>query len=269
MSLEEKPMRITLAMHCLLVVGVAAAGTQESRPFFAFDNGVGRGVLSIEVRDIPEALAALDEFGLRMFSTYVGVQLGPDQPAYDPLLPEAIEQLEAHGTVLWLYLQGGEASSTTLDDRAVDVVREIAEMADASGLRVALYPHTGFYVATVADAVRVTESVGRENVGVSFNLCHFLKQNDEADLRECLEAAAPHLSLVSINGADSGETREMGWDRLIQTLDAGTYDVGPLLEILDELEYDGPIGLQCYAIEGDIRENLGRSMEAWHALGAE
>ena len=272
----------TNAIYLLLVACATMAGAAETRPFFAFDNGVGRGVLPLQeqaeiladigydgigytgVQNVPEALAALDDAGLRMFSTYVGVQLDPDKPAYDPLLPEAIRRLAPHETVLWLYLQGGESSSTALDDRAVEVVREIADMADASGLRVALYPHTGFYVATVRDAIRVVEKVDRENVGASFNLCHFLKQNDEADLRSCLEAAAPHLFLVSINGADSGATREMGWDRLIRPLDAGSYDVSLVLGILDELGYEGPIGLQCYGVQGNIRENLSRSMSAWH-----
>lgn len=279
--------KCALTMVLLLAACIVVADDAQDRPFFAFDNGTGRGVLSFReqaemladigydgigftgVKEIPEALAALDEFDLQMFSTYVGIQLDPNQPAYDPLLPEAIKQLAPHKTVLWLYILGGAPSSTALDDRAVEVIRNVAEMADASGLRIALYPHTGFYVATTRDAVRVAEKVGRENVGVSFNLCHFLKQNDEADLRESVEAATPYLFLVSINGADSGDTRAMGWDRLIQTLDRGSYDVGPLLEILHELEYDGPVGLQCYAIPGDVRENLTRSMGAWQALAAD
>jgi hypothetical protein len=30
--------------------------------------------------------------------------------------------------------------------------------------------------------------------------------------------------------------------------------------------YQGPIGLQCYAIPGDPRENLQRSIQAWRRL---
>ena len=37
-------------------------------------------------------------------------------------------------------------------------------------------------------------------------------------------------------------------------------------EMLSEFGYDGPIGLQCYAIKGDTRANLRRSMEAWRKL---
>jgi sugar phosphate isomerase/epimerase len=130
-------------------------------------------------------------------------------------------------------------------------------------LRVVLYPHVGFYVARVEDAVRLAKKVDRKNVGVSFNLCHFLKLDDEKNLELRLKEASPYLLAVSINGADGGSTQTMSWDRLIQTLDRGSFDVGHVLKSLKELGYTGPIGLQCYAIPGDCRENLKHSMDAW------
>ena len=59
----------------------------------------------------------------------------------------------------------------------------------------------------------------------------------------------------------------MGWDRLIQTLDRGSFDVGKFLETLKKSGYSGPVGLQCYAVKGDVRENLRRSMSAWRKRG--
>lgn len=251
---------------------VAATG------FFAFDNGTGRGRLSPQdqakmlkdlgyagigytgTKGIPEMLSALDRHGLTMFSIYVGAKLGPDGPTYDPGLDAAIKVLKGRRTIIWLTITG------THDDaerQAVEVVRRIAARASESGLRVALYPHVGFYVARTEDALRVVKQVDRPNVGVSFNLCHWLKLDGPHGIEPLLAAAAPHLLLVSINGADTGETRKMGWDRLIQTLDRGSFDVSPMIEMLEELRYTGPIGLQCYAIKGDVRENLQRSMAGW------
>jgi len=70
---------------------------------------------------------------------------------------------------------------------------------------------------------------------VTFNLCHFLKQNDAADLGKTLRAAAPKLLSVSINGADSGDTKAMGWDRLIRPLGEDTFDVASVMRLLDEV----------------------------------
>lgn len=263
----------------------APAAEPHAFPFFAFDNGVGRdvgmkpaeqaailaelgyqGIGYTGVKNIPEMLAALDARGLKMFSTYIPVNLAPDAEPYDRDLPKAIEELKSHKTALWIHLHGGKSPSEELDDRAVAVIREIADMAEKSGLQVVLYPHMGFYVSNNADALRVVKKVNRKNVGTSFNLCHFLKQQDEAEMERVIKESLPYLMLVSVNGADSGDTRNMNWDRLIQTLDRGTFDVGRLLRLLETVGYQGPIGLQCYAIKGDIRDNLKRSKEAWDKL---
>ncbi len=250
-----------------------------SYPFFAFDNGTGRGRLSPDeqakmlkelgyagigytgTKGIPEMLAALDQHGLKMFSTYVGVRLGGDGPSYDPSLKRAIEQLKGRDTLIWLTITGNAPDG---DRQAVEVVREIADLAERSKLRVALYPHVGFYVARVEDALRVVEKVDRPNVGASWNLCHWLKLDDEKNMEPLLKRALPHLFVVSINGAD----HEGGWDRLIQTLDRGEFDVYNSLKTLRRLGYRGPVGLQCYAVKGDTRENLERSIGAWRKFSA-
>jgi len=39
-----------------------------------------------------------------------------------------------------------------------------------------------------------------------------------------------------------------------------------LLTILNELNYRGPVGLQCYGIPGDAKVHLERSMKTWRDL---
>jgi sugar phosphate isomerase/epimerase len=211
-------------------------------------------------------LKALDAKNLKMFSIYVASNVGTDGPSYDANLKQAIKDLAGRETCIWLTLQGGRPSTDEYDDQAVAVVREIAAAAADSGLRVVLYPHVGFYVARLEDGLRIAEKVDRENVGTAFNLCHFLKLDDASNLEGALQQAMPHLFLVSISGADQGDTIHMGWDRLIQTLDRGDFPMDQLLTTLERLGYGGPIGLQCYAIKGDIRDNLRRSMAAWRKL---
>jgi sugar phosphate isomerase/epimerase len=273
---------------CLAGVGLAADGSPVAKqglvnPFFAFDNGTGYGRVSAEdqaamlkelgyagigysgARRIPEMLKALDARGLTMFSIYVDVCLTPEKgkPPYDPALKTAIRQLRGRQTQIWLPIGGGRPSSTDLDDRGVALIREIADLAAASNLQVVLYPHDGMYVQRLDDALRLVKKAGRKNVGVAFNLCHFLKVEGGKDLERRLKDARPHLLAVNINGADGGDTGRMGWDRLIQTLDRGSYDVSRVLRAVKYAGYRGPIGLQCYGIPGDNRENLKRSMKAW------
>lgn len=253
-----------------------------SNPFFAFDNGVNRGKWSPDKQaevlqdlgyegisyngpqQMPERLRAFRSRGLRVFSIYVQANLNKD-PAYDPRLEEAISELKGSDTFLWLFVTGQKGAD---DERALETVREIADMAASADLKVALYPHHGMYVETVEDALRLVSRAGRDNLGVTFNLCHSLKAGNADRVEELLEKAMPHLYLVSINGASKrGDNwRDEGWGQLIQTLDRGEYDVAALLEKLQKLGYRGPIGLQCYNIKGDPMDNLRRSIKAWRSL---
>jgi hypothetical protein len=86
-----------------------------------------------------------------------------------------------------------------------------------------------------------------------------------AKIPELLEQARSCLFFVSIKGADHAGD----WDRLIQPLGQGEFDVLPVLKKLKEIGFTGPIGLQHYGIEGDARANLKRSMDGWKRLSAQ
>ena len=241
-------------------------------PFFAFDNGLhgiqdpprllkklgydGMGASGLKVGGLVKQYRAA---GLKVFSTYVGCHLDKTPP-YDPQFKEAVRELKGTGVILWLTVLGGKHGRD--DDKAAAVVREIADLAEPSGLRVALYPHTGFYVATTADALRVVKKVDRKNVGATINLCHELMTDQGPKLDATIREAAGHLFLVSINGADVKRPGS-GWDRLIQPLGRGDFDVCGFLKKLKAAGYRGPIGLQCYAVKGNPAENLKQSIGAW------
>ena len=214
---------------------------------------------------VGEMLEELDKNGLRLFAVYLGANIDADQQKYGPELKEAIEVLKGRNSILWLFVQSKKLKPSSLegDASAVQVIREIADMAAESGLRVALYPHTGFWVERVEDAIRVAKKVDRKNVGVTFNLCHWLRVDDEENMKSLIKSAMPYLFVVSINGADSGGK---DWKQLIQTLDRGSFNILRFLKALKKSGYTGPIGLQGYGIGGDAYENLKRSMSAWRKL---
>ena len=242
-----------------------------TNPFFAFDNGINRAKLNLDqqaqtlkdlgyagigysgVGDLPKKIKAFKDKGVKVFSTNVGCNPSGKTP-YDPKLIDAMKDIEGTGLVLWLTVQG-----KTDDEKAAAVVRELADAAAKHGVKIAIYPHLGFYIATTTQAIRLVKKVDRKNVGVSINLCHELKSGSEAKLPEIIKAAMPHLFMVSINGAD----HEGGWDKLIRPLGDGEFDVLGFLKTLNRAGYRGPIGLQCYAVKGDQVKNLERSMVAW------
>jgi len=216
-------------------------------------------------KELSEMLKELDKNGLRMFAVYLGSNIDADQPSYGSELKEAIEVLKGSNSILWLFVQSKKfkPSQSEGDERAVEVIREISDMAAEAGVRIALYPHAGFWVEKVEDAIRVAKIVDRKNVGITFNLCHWLRTEDEKNMRSLIISAMPHLFVVSINGADSGGE---DWKQLIQTLDRGTFNISRFLRTLTRAGYTGPIGFQGYGIGGDAYDNLKRTMDAWHKL---
>ena len=208
-------------------------------------------------------LAALDRQHLRMFALYLKLDLDAATPV-SPEILDSIKQLRGRDSILWLWVPTSKfkPSDPACDALAVPVLRQIADLAKEAGLRVALYPHAGMWVERVDDAVRLARQVDRKNLGVTFNLCHWLMVDGKApDVR--LKDALPFLMVVTLNGADTGGK---DWGKLIQPLDSGTFPVAELLDRLRALDYQGPVGLQHYGIQGDARVNLQRSMNGWRSM---
>jgi sugar phosphate isomerase/epimerase len=223
------------------------------------------GVGHIWLDNVAERIKTLDEAGLKLFQITMTVDLTTGKPPYDPRFKDVLALVKGRHVQFDLIFNGGKPSDASLDDRAVAVLRAMSALARDSGAQLLLYPHTSNWVERIEDAVRVAEQVDRPNVGVMFNLCHWLRVDPGRNYRPLLERAMPRLWAVSINGADVYDDKP-GWDHYIQPLDRGSFDVGVLIKTLKDLGYKGPIGLQCYGIGGDAREHLARSMEAWRRL---
>ncbi len=255
-----------------------------SLPFFAFDNAAEDdkhktakeqvamlkelgydGISSRGGKGLAEMAKEVDKAGLQLFTVYLGINIDSDQPAYGQELLDAIEVLKGRNAMLWLFVQSKKLkpSDPAGDARAKKIIREVAGIAVESKVRIALYPHYGFWIESVEDALRVAKRVNRKDVGVTLNLCHWLRIDDEKNMKSLIISAMPHLFVVSINGADSGGK---DWKTLIQTLDRGTFDMRKFLDTLVEAGYTGPIGFQGYGIGGDAHDNLNRTIKAWHEL---
>ena len=206
-----------------------------------YANGTGK--------KLEERVAAYEKSGVRVLSVYLSA-------TKDPIKEEAVKGLANQGGMI-------ELTVKTITPEVVESIRRTAMMAEDLKIKVALYPHAGNAVATMPEAMSLIDKVGHPNLGVMFNLCHFLKNEKAEDLEKVLSVAAHRLFAVSTCGADiDGKS----WGHLIQTLDQGDFPQIRLLKALRKMDFKGPVGLQCYAIKGDPRVNLTASMKAWRKL---
>ncbi len=233
----------------------------EQQANLARDNGFAGTVFDHAIK-IPERLRALDDAHLQLFFLWLTVDIGNGQIQYEPGMEAAIEALQGRGTVVWVAIQGNGAGA---EERTIQAVDRISDLASRSNLRVALYPHYGFYLARFRDVVRVAQQAGQSNVGVTFNLCHELRAGFDPDFHQLLAKAIPSLYGVTINGADR---QGRDWSTLIQPLGRGDYDVTGLVRTFAKAGYRGPFGIQCFGLKGDPGVYLKQSMTAWRALSA-
>jgi len=278
----------------ILVCGLlaAVAGAQPANEFFAMDTAMVKKLGTRLERSDIERLAALGYRGigpiasdpaawqhlretlipwldankLKLYAVYSSARVDRGGFNIDPGIRQNLAALKGRGTIVWLPLTSKDfkPSDPTGDVMAVAAVGEVADAAAKYGLSVSLYPHFGNLIERVEDAVRIADKTRRHNVGVTFNLCHWLRTDGPDSMDRVLKLAMPRLSLVTINGADRNGK---DWGHLIQPLDRGDFDAGDLLAALERLGYRGPIGLQGYDVANYLRiepaENLRRSMAAW------
>ena len=274
-----------------VALGAVEEPAADASPFFAMDTALRDGKersaadqaallkelgydgVGTSGHPTDEFLRAFERAGLKVFNTYLTLDFDSAQPGLDPKLKQLIPRLKDQGTDLWIAIHGVTRDGAQLkpsdpsgDEVVVPPLRELAELAQANGIRIAFYPHTGFWLERVEDGCRLARAVDRPNVGTTFNLCHWLKVEGNRDPKPALIEALPRLLYVSINGADAGDTKQMDWNQLIQPLGTGSYDVAELLKSLVEIGYRGPIGFQGYGITGDSRQILGRTMQAWQQM---
>lgn len=276
--------RLTLCLLAMLAgPHLSAQSAGGPWPFFAFDNGVGRGVWPPAVqadtvkslgydgihynytnpKDFAAKLKACNAAGVPIHAMYVYTFVGKPGAAYDPGIKEAIRMLKGSDTIIWMTLRDGKRGEQ--DTEAAEVVREIAGLAADSGLKVSIYPHAGFYVATAEDAVRIAKVVNLPNVGVTVNLCHELFAGNGDRMDEVVKTAAPYLNLASINGASPIPGKgPKAWDTL--PLGEGSYDTQAFLRLLRDHGYRGPIGHQFFNVKGDDKEKLQRAINSWKKL---
>lgn len=247
------------------------------RPFVAMHNALGTDDIDRRIarakkygfdgvawslEELAKVRRACDAQRLDLWSAYATIDLSRKDGAM--LLPakEAIKNLSGGPGMLWLAVQNTKLATGDKagDERATKALTELLSVADIAGVEIALYPHHGFWIQTMDDALRVSQSIRHPRLGVVFNLCHFLRNQETADPTAALKRAGSKLFAVTINGADSSSNN---WQGLIQPLGAGDFDIKALLQTLDELQFLGPIGLQCYGINSPPSEHLPQSMQAW------
>ena len=216
---------------------------------------------------------SLQAKGLVFYNGYHVTNFGHGQTELPADLTKAVDGLAGTGSTLWLgvnkvaFPAGVKVGPEYGDTIVVPQLKQLLAYAKPKGVKVSLYPHTGFWAAQFEICVRVVSKVDDPDLGVTFNLCHWLKvEGSERDPLPLIKQALPRLNFITINGADTGDTQKLSWDKLIQPLGRGSYDVGAFVAKARAAGYRGPFGFQGYGIKMDSKELLKETMVGWKKI---
>jgi sugar phosphate isomerase/epimerase len=224
------------------------------------------GIEIFELDDFNQKLATIQRHNFKGSFLYAKVDL--DERALDPRLLDAIVRLKGSGTIICPYIIKKDVvphqSDKSTNKVAVQLLRKLAEAADQSRLEVAIYPHLNFYVEKTEHAMLIAKKVNRKNLGLTFNLCHWLATTNEqerSELKNELKKLAPVLKMMSINGANNVLSKKANiWEDYILPLDEGSFDINELVRyVAVDLGLTIPIGIQCFNLKSD-EELVKRTM---------
>jgi hydroxypyruvate isomerase len=122
-----------------------------------------------------------------------------------------------------------------------------AERAIAAGVKLIIEPINhrdmpGYHLNTIAQGAAVVEAIGRDRLGLQFDIYHC--QTTEGDITKRLEAVlplVPHMQLADVPARNEPGTGEIGWEYVFRRI--------------DELGYQGWIGCE-YRPLGDTVAGL-------------
>jgi sugar phosphate isomerase/epimerase len=223
-----------------------------------------------QVENFESMKASLDKYQFK--GAYFYVKLKLEEPYFDKRLADYIQQLKGTNVIIAPFIVSEskkfKPSSHDADTLVVRLVRQIADMAKKSNLQVAIYPHYGFYVERTDHALALVKEINRKNVGLTFNLCHWLattSQSERSTLKPHLKELSPSLKMITICGANDVVTQQKNvWDDYILPLGTGSFDTYDLVKyMVKDLKFKQPIGVQCYNIKGNKPLLVQNTITVW------
>ncbi len=282
-----------LLIYSVLLIYTQSVFAQKVRnQFFAFHNIIrgdalyntfdkqvefvkSEGFDAIEINQIEnfaEMKAAIDKHQFKGAFFYVKLKLEP--PFYDSGLEDCIKKLKGTNVIISPFIVSEtkryKPSTHDADTLATHLLQQIGDMAKKSDLEVAIYSHYSFYVERTDHALALAKQVNRKNVGLTFNLCHWLattNQQERMMLKPHLKELNPYLKMITISGAnDVISQSKVIWDDYILPLGQGSFNTYELVRyIMKDLKFKKPIGVQCYNIKGDKVALVKNTVSVWES----
>lgn len=222
---------------------------------------------------LPAYLKALKKHNLKLTAVHCRFYL--EDGTYPQVIKDNLPLLKDSGAILVPSVgsrKKAERRNPAAVQTVVKILREMSDDAARFGLGgVTPYMHLDNWAESIDDCLFLTEKVDRKNVGLMFHLHHWtaieerdhkLKSPktafkvDQKALNAALARAKPYLMMVVVQGQDNNTASH-------KIIGEGSFDLGPFVRSLTELNYKGPLGTMGYKQSGDIPAKLAKAHKSW------
>lgn len=179
--------------------------------------------------------------------------------------------IERHGVRPQLWVTNPSPVAATQQERISAAARQLLpliERADRLQCRLGLYNHGGWGgepESLVAVCRYLRERHRADHVGIVYNFHHGHEHID--DFEEHFRLMQPYLLCVNLNGMADARTVRAGRDKILP-IGAGNHE-GPMLQVIRESGYTGPIGIIDHRSDVDAEQSLRENLVGLRSLLSE
>ncbi|QCR52568.1 sugar phosphate isomerase [Brachybacterium sp. SGAir0954] len=166
----------------------------------------------------------------------------------------------AQNDSVWFWLEDGHHDDPALRDLAIERIRELGDLGQASGVQISLEMYEDTYVGTADDAVSFLGDVDHANVGLNPDIGNIVRLHREVEpWQDMFEKVLPHANFWHIKNYSRDFDPATGAYATAPTpLKYGYINYRQVIRRAVELGYTGPFCCEHYGSDslGVIAENV-------------
>lgn len=166
----------------------------------------------------------------------------------------------AQNSSVWFWLEDGHHDDPALRDLAIERIRELGDLGQASGVQISLEMYEDTYVGTADDAVSFLGDVDHANVGLNPDIGNIVRLHREVEpWQDMFEKVLPHANFWHIKNYSRDFDPATGAYATAPTpLKYGYINYRQVIRRAVELGYTGPFCCEHYGSDslGVIAENV-------------
>ena len=201
-----------------------------------------------------------------IYAAHKAIQIGKKTKFNSQQISRLVDQVKSVNADFWFIIREkkGDKASTAL---VLETINKVADICAKKGVRCVLYPHDNTLMESAEEAIDLVKKSGRDDLFISFHLCHEIRAGNGNRLEEVAKKVKPYLRLASISGANvKYADNSQDWSKTIQPLDKGSYDTSKFIKALQSIDYKGPVILHTFALDKVKADHHQRSFKKYQEL---